>query len=70
MKLPKYRIEELKRLEKHAKIVHKLYFELKKYLIDELDLEDNFVIDNLNSLANDDLTADYFIKDIIKELGE
>lgn len=70
MKLPKYRIEELKRLEKHAKVVHKLYFELKNYLIDELDLDVNFVIDNLNNLANDDLTADYFIKDIIKELGE
>lgn len=68
MKLPKYRIEELKRLEKHAKIVHKLYFELKKYLIDELELDINFVIDNINGLVNCDMNSDDFIKFLKEEM--
>lgn len=70
MKLPKYRIEKIKKLGKSSKIVHSLYCELKDYLIDDLDLDVNFVIDNLNSIINDDLTADDLISAINEELED
>lgn len=70
MKLPKYRIEELKRFGKAADTVHKLYCEYRKYLIEDLDLDENFVLDNLESVINDDMTADGLISAINDELED
>ncbi len=68
MKLPKYRKEQIKKLGKHAEIVHKLYWELKDYLIDDLELDINFVIDNINGLVNCDMNSDDFIKFLKEEM--
>lgn len=70
MKLTKQKIDEIKELGKSAKIVQQLYHKLQNYLIDELDLDVNFVIDNLNSIVNDDLTSEELIKIIQDELEE
>lgn len=70
MKLPKYKEEELKKLGKAAETAHKLYCKYRDYLIDDLDLDVNLVIDNLNSVLNDDMTAEAFISAINEELED
>lgn len=70
MELPKYRIEEIKRMGKAADIAHRLYCKYKDYLINDLDLDVNLVIDNLNSLINDDMSSADFISVINEELED
>lgn len=70
MGLPKNKVNKIEKLGKSSKIVHNLYLELRDYLIDGLDLDVNFVIDNLNSIINDDLTADDLISAINEELED
>lgn len=69
-KLPKYREEEIKRFGKAAYKVHRLYVEYRKYLIEELELDEDFVLDNLESIINDDMTAEDLIQSINKELED
>ncbi len=70
MRLPKNKVNKIEKLGKSSKIVHNLYLELRDYLIDSLDLDVNFVIDNLNSVINDDMTADDLVSAIEEELED
>ena len=55
MKLPKYRIKEIEKLYKYSKEVYNLYFQIKDYLINNLELDEESIIDNLNSIVNNDM---------------
>lgn len=70
MQLSKMQKSKIERLGKAAKTARDLHFELKAYLIDKLYLDEDFVLDNLNSILNDEMEADVFISAINEELED
>lgn len=70
MKLPKYRIKEIEKLCKYSKEVYNLYFQIKDYLINNLELDEESIIDNLNSIVNNDMSAEDMLDYLKEELED
>lgn len=70
MKLPKYRIKEIEKLYKYSKEVYNLYFQIKDYLINNLELDEESIIDNLNSIVNNDMSAEDMLDYLKEELED
>lgn len=66
-RLTKSKIKEMERLGKAAELTHMLTLKVRKELFD-IGLDENLVLNNLNSLLVGDMSTSDFIKVIQEEI--